>query len=204
MTLELPDLPYSHDALAPTMSAETLEFHHDKHHLAYVDNTNRLLADSPLAGKSLEQIVVESHQANEALFNNAAQHLNHLHFWNWMVPNGGGSKLPETISKLFDRDLGGYEKFRADFIQAGVSQFGSGWAWVVCDGGALKISKTPNGVNPIVFGQTPILGVDVWEHSYYIDHRNARPAYLSAFVDHLVNWDYVEALLRAALDQQAS
>jgi len=199
MTLTLPELPYAHDALAPIMSAETLEYHHDKHHQAYVDNGNKLLHNSALKDESIEAIVRKSHGSDDAVFNNLAQHLNHVHFWNWMRPGGGGSKLPAIVQTAIDRDLGGYEKFRTDFIQAGASQFGSGWAWVVLDGDQLKITKSANGVNPIIDGQTPILGVDVWEHSYYIDYRNARPAYLSAFVDQLINWEYVEHLLTEAL-----
>lgn len=199
MSFALEDLPYAHDALAPYMSAETLEFHHDKHHMAYVTNGNKLLEGSGLEGKSLEEIVKESYGTNAGLFNNAGQHLNHLHFWKWMKPNGGGSSLPGVLAKKFDEDLGGFDKFRADFINAGVTQFGSGWAWLAVKGGKLVVMKTPNGENPIVHGATPILGCDVWEHSYYIDYRNARPKYLEAFVDNLINWEYVEELYSAAV-----
>ncbi|KZK92173.1 Superoxide dismutase [Mn] [Pseudovibrio sp. Ad5] len=199
MSFALEDLPYAYDALAPYMSAETLEFHHDKHHMAYVTNGNKLLEGSGLEGKSLEEIVKESYGTNAGLFNNAGQHLNHLHFWKWMKPNGGGSSLPGVLAKKFDEDLGGFDKFRADFINAGVTQFGSGWAWLAVKGGKLVVMKTPNGENPIVHGATPILGCDVWEHSYYIDYRNARPKYLEAFVDNLINWEYVEELYSAAV-----
>ncbi|KZK83458.1 Superoxide dismutase [Mn] [Pseudovibrio sp. Ad13] len=199
MSFALEDLPYAYDALAPYMSAETLEFHHDKHHMAYVTNGNKLLEGSGLEGKSLEEIVKESYGTNAGLFNNAGQHLNHLHFWKWMKPNGGGSSLPGVLAKKFDEDLGGFDKFRADFINAGVTQFGSGWAWLAIKGGKLVVMKTPNGENPIVHGATPILGCDVWEHSYYIDYRNARPKYLEAFVDNLINWEYVEELYSAAV-----
>ncbi|MTI18931.1 superoxide dismutase [Rhodobacteraceae bacterium RKSG542] len=199
MSFVLEDLPYAYDALAPYMSAETLEYHHDKHHLAYVTNGNNLLKDSGLEGKSLEEIVKESYGTNPGLFNNAGQHLNHLHFWKWMKPNGGGTALPSLIQKKINEDLGGYDKFRADFIQAGVTQFGSGWAWLAVKDGKLEVMKTPNGENPLVFGAVPVLGVDVWEHSYYIDYRNARPKYLEAFVDNLVNWEYVEELLEKAV-----
>jgi len=191
MAFELPSLPYAYDALQPYMSKETLEFHHDKHHQAYVTNGNNLLKDTELADKSPEEVVKQSYSKNAALFNNAGQHYNHIHFWQWMKNGGGGKSLPAALQKAVDADLGGYDKFRADFIQAGVSQFGSGWAWIAVRNGKLEITKTPNGENPLVHGGTPILGVDVWEHSYYIDYRNARPKYLEAFVDNLINWDYV-------------
>ena len=198
MAFELPELPYDYEALAPYMSRETLEYHHDKHHQAYVTNGNKLLQDSGLEGKSLEEIVEASFGKNQGLFNNAAQHYNHTHFWKWMKKNGGGNKLPEKLAKAIDSDLGGFDKFRADFLAAGAAQFGSGWAWLAVKNGKLEISKTPNGENPLVHGATPILGVDVWEHSYYIDYRNARPKYLEAFIDHLVNWDYVLELYEKA------
>lgn len=200
MAFELPALPYAYDALGPYMSKETLEYHHDKHHQAYVTNGNNLLKDSGLEGKSLEEIVKESFGKNAGLFNNAGQHYNHLHFWNWLAPNGGGgaAKVPGALLKAIESDLGGYDKFRTDFIAAGTTQFGSGWAWLSVKDGKLAISKTPNGESPLVHGATPILGVDVWEHSYYIDYRNARPKYLEAFVDNLINWEYVEKLYSAA------
>ncbi len=198
MAFELPELPYDYEALAPYMSRETLEYHHDKHHQAYVTNGNKLLQDSGLEGKSLEEIVKASFGKNQGLFNNAAQHYNHTHFWKWMKKNGGGNKLPEKLAKAIDSDLGGFDKFRADFLAAGAAQFGSGWAWLAVKNGKLEISKTPNGENPLVHGAIPILGVDVWEHSYYIDYRNARPKYLEAFIDHLVNWDYVLELYEKA------
>ena len=187
----LPSLPYAYDALGPYMSKETLEFHHDKHHQAYVTNGEKLLEGSGLEILPLEDIVKESYGKNAGLFNNAGQHYNHVHFWNWMKPNGGGKSLPGKLAAKVDEDLGGFDKFRADFIQAGTTQFGSGWAWLSVANGKLQITKTPNGENPLVHGATPILGVDVWEHSYYIDYRNARPKYLEAFVDSLINWDYV-------------
>ncbi|OKL45752.1 superoxide dismutase [Pseudovibrio exalbescens] len=198
MSFKLEDLPYAYDALAPYMSAETLEYHHDKHHQAYVTNGNKLLEGSGLEGKSLEEVVKESYGTNAGLFNNAGQHYNHLHFWKWMKPNGGGA-LPAALAKKIEEDLGGYDKFRADFINAGVTQFGSGWAWLAVKDGKLVVMKTPNGENPLVHGATPILGCDVWEHSYYIDYRNARPKYLEAFVDNLVNWEYVEELFNKAI-----
>lgn len=199
MAFELPALPYAYDALGPYMSKETLEYHHDKHHQAYVTNGNKLLEGSGLEGKSLEDICRESFGKNAGLFNNAGQHYNHLHFWNWMKPNGGGTKLPGALASKIDSDIGGYDKFKADFCAAGATQFGSGWAWLVLNkDGKLEVTKTANGENPLVHGATPLLGCDVWEHSYYIDYRNARPKYLEAFVDSLINWDYVAELFEKA------
>ncbi len=196
-TFTLPELPYAYDSLQPFMSAETLQFHHDKHHKAYVDKGNELLIGSGLESKSLDEIVVESFKNKDkpALFNNAGQHWNHIHFWNWMTgKNGGGSKLPGTVGKLIDSDLGGFEGFKKAFTDGGIGQFGSGWVWLTFDPktGKLAVTKTPNGENPLAHGQHAILGCDVWEHSYYIDYRNARPKYLEAFVDNLINWEYVE------------
>ena len=199
MALELPALPYAYDALGPHMSKETLEFHHDKHHMAYVTNGNNLLKDSPLAGKSLEEICKKAFADKIAgLVNNVGQHYNHNHFWNWMKPNGGGKKIPGKLAKAIDADLGGYDKMRGDFVQAGLTQFGSGWCWIAVKDGKLVIMKTPNGENPLMHGASPILGCDVWEHSYYIDYRNARQKYLEAFVDNLVNWDYVDSMRASA------
>ncbi len=202
MTFTLPELPYAYDALQPYMSKETLEFHHDKHHKAYVDKANELIQGTGLEGKSLEDAMIAAYKDKEkaSLFNQLGQHYNHIHFWNWMKPQGGGgggAKVPGKVAKLIDSDLGGYDAFKKKFTEAGTGQFGSGWAWLALDnnGGKLEILKTPNGENPLVQGKTPILGVDVWEHSYYIDYRNARPKYLEAFVDNLINWEYVEQLL---------
>lgn len=198
MAFKLPDLPYDYDALAPYMSRETLEFHHDKHHNAYVTKGNELAETAGMADLSLEEIVKKSHGTNAGLFNNAGQHYNHIHFWKWMKKGGGGTSLPGALQSAIDSDLGGYDKFRADFINAGMTQFGSGWAWLAVKDGKLEIMKTPNGENPLVMGAAPILGCDVWEHSYYIDYRNARPKYLEAFVDNMINWDYVLEMYEAA------
>jgi Fe-Mn family superoxide dismutase len=198
MSFTLPELPYAYEALQPYMSKETLEYHHDKHHAAYVTNANNLIKGSGLEGKSLEEVVKDSFGKNAPLFNNAAQHYNHLHFWKWLKPNGGGA-IPGTVEKAIIDGLGSVEKAKADFIQAGVSQFGSGWAWLAVKDGKVIVSKTANGENPLVHGAIPILGVDVWEHSYYIDYRNRRPDYLKAFVDNLINWDYVEELYLKAM-----
>ena len=194
----LPPLPYAYDALGPYMSAETLEFHHDKHHQAYVTNGEKLLEGSGLEVLPLEDIVKEAYGKNAGLFNNAGQHYNHVHFWNWMKPNGGGNKLPGKLQAAIDSDLGGFDKFRADFIAAGTTQFGSGWAWLALKNGKLEVTKTPNGESPLVHGGHPLLGVDVWEHSYYIDYRNARPKYLEAWFDNLVNWEHVELMFEEA------
>ncbi|OCW58436.1 superoxide dismutase [Hoeflea olei] len=200
MTLELPALPYDYDALAPYMSRETLEFHHDKHHQAYVTKGNELLEGSPLKGKSLEEICKAAYdEKNAGLINNVGQHYNHLHFWQWMKKGGGGSKMPGALEKAINSDLGGFDKFKADFVAAGVGQFGSGWAWLAVKNGKLEIMKTPNGENPLMHGASPVLGCDVWEHSYYIDYRNARPKYLEAFVDNLINWDHVAEMYEKAV-----
>jgi Fe-Mn family superoxide dismutase len=198
MSFSLPDLPYSYDALAPFMSRETLEFHHDKHHKAYVDKGNELLANSPLKGKSLEEIVKGAYGRDAALFNNAGQHFNHLHFWKWMKPGGGGNSLPGELQKRLDADIGPLDEVKKAFIEAGAGQFGSGWVWLAVKDGTISVMKTPNGESPLVSGATPILGCDVWEHAYYIDYRNRRPDYIKAFLDHLVNWDYVAELLTLA------
>ena len=199
MAFTLPDLPYAYDALAPYMSSETLEFHHDKHHNAYVAKGNEMLAGTEWEGKALEDIVRHAGANDQALLNQVGQHYNHIHFWNWMKKDGGGNKLPGKLQAALDSDLGGYDKFRSDFIAAGVGQFGSGWAWLAVKNGKLEIMKTANGDNPLTHGASPILGVDVWEHSYYIDYRNARPKYLEAFIDNMVNWEYVEQMHEAAI-----
>jgi len=198
MAFELPDLPYAYDALAPYMSAETLEFHHDKHHQAYVTKGNEMLAGSDWEGKALEDIVRHAGANDQGLLNQVGQHYNHIHFWNWMKPNGGGTSLPGALQSAIDSDLGGYDKFKADFMAAGATQFGSGWCWLAVKDGKLEIMKTANGDNPLTQGASPILGCDVWEHSYYIDYRNARPKYLEAFVDSMINWEYVAEMYEAA------
>ena len=191
--LNLPELPYSYDALAPYMSKETLEFHHDKHHNTYVVNANKIIDENNMSYDSLETLVKDSHNSNPGLFNNAAQHWNHIEFWQWMKPNGGGN-IPGELEAKINSDFGSFDKFRADFIAAGATQFGSGWCWLVMNSnGDLSVTKTPNGENPIIHGQKALLGCDVWEHSYYIDFRNKRPAYLTNFLDKLVNWDNVAA-----------
>lgn len=194
MTFKLPDLPFAYDALAPVMSAETFEFHHDKHHAAYVNKGNELLAGSGLEGKSLEGIIVAAHKDGKAgLFNNAAQHWNHSFFWNCLKPGGGGTSLPGALQKRIDSDLGGYEAFKTKFIDACMTQFGSGWGWLAMDNqtGKLEITKTGNAGVPFTEGKTPLLTCDVWEHAYYIDYRNGRQKYAEAFVNSMINWDFV-------------
>ncbi len=193
MAFELPDLPYAHDALAPYgMSKETLEFHHDLHHKAYVDNGNKLIAGTEWEGKSLEAIIAGTYDkgavAQSGIFNNISQLWNHNQFWEMMGPTGMPGELETALTEAF----GSVAQFKEAFSAAGAGQFGSGWAWLVKDtDGSLKVTKTENGVNPLCFGQTALLGCDVWEHSYYIDYRNKRPAYLTNFLDNLVNWENV-------------
>ena len=196
MSFELPSLPYANDALAPYMSAETLDFHHGKHHQTYVTNLNNLLKDHELQSSSLEDIVVKSSKdaSMAGIFNNAGQHWNHILFWQCMKPNGGGS-IPSELEGRLNSDFGSVEQFKEAFIQAGTTQFGSGWAWLAIDNGKLVVTKSPNASNPLVDGMKPILGCDVWEHSYYIDYRNRRPDYLKAFLDSLVNWEFVASQL---------
>jgi len=196
MSFELPSLPYTNDALAPYMSAETLDFHHGKHHQTYVTNLNNLLKDNELQGASLEDIVVKSSKDTSmaGIFNNAGQHWNHILFWQCMKPNGGGS-IPSELEARLNSDFGSVDQFKEAFIQAGTTQFGSGWAWLAIDNGKLVVTKSANASNPLVDGMKPILGCDVWEHSYYIDYRNKRPDYLKAFLDNLVNWEFVASQL---------
>ncbi len=203
MAFSLPPLPYSPDALAgQNMGQETLELHHGKHHNAYVTALNGLVESKNLKGKSLEDIVVEAgKQGADGLpvLNQAGQHWNHCLFWQVMSPKGGGESLPQRLGDKINQDLGGVPQFKEAFKQAGVTQFGSGWAWlVVAPDGKLKVTKTPNGANPLSTGEgQPILGVDVWEHSYYIDFRNLRPNYLDNFLAKLVDWGKVDELLAA-------
>jgi Fe-Mn family superoxide dismutase len=194
MAFELPPLPYPANALEPHMSANTFSFHHAKHHNAYVVNLNNLVKDTPLANKSLEEVIKESwadRPAKQGIFNNAAQVWNHTFFWNSMAPNGGGKPSGKVLAKI-ESDLGGYEKFVEEFKNAGATQFGSGWAWLVLDGGKLKVTKTANAELPMVLGQTALLTCDVWEHAYYLDYQNRRPDFLQVFLDKLVNWSFVE------------
>jgi Fe-Mn family superoxide dismutase len=192
MPFTLPALPYDKNALAPHMSAETLEFHHGKHHKAYVDNLNKLIEGKPEATKSLEDIIKSS---EGGVFNNAAQVWNHTFYWSSIKPNGGGQPTGD-LAQAITRDFGSYEKFAEEFTTAGTTQFGSGWAWLVLDKGKLAVTKTPNADLPLKHGQKALLTLDVWEHAYYIDHRNARPKFIETFLKSLVNWDFALANLK--------
>jgi len=199
MAFELPALPYPADALKPYMSAETFSFHHGKHHAAYVANLNKLIEGTDLANKSLEEIIKATFgdPSKAGIFNNAAQVWNHTFFWESMKPGGGGAPTGPIADKI-NADFGGYDKFAEAFKTAAATQFGSGWAWLVLDSGTLKVTKTPNAENPLVHGQTPLLTLDVWEHAYYLDYQNRRPDFISAYLEHLVNWDAANARLAAA------
>ena len=190
----LPPLPYADNALEPLISANTLSFHYGKHHKAYVDNLNKLVEGKDLAQMSLEDIIRKSagDAALVGVFNNAAQIWNHTFYWNSLKPNGGG-KPTGAIAAAIDKDLGGYDKFKADFANAAVTQFGSGWAWLVSDADVLKIVKTGNAEVPFTKGQKPLLTIDVWEHAYYLDYQNLRAKYVETLIDKLLNWDFANA-----------
>ena len=194
MALQLPELPYSKDALAPHINQQTLEVHHGKHHNAYVVNGNKLIDGTEYADMSTEDIIkATAGKADKAgVFNNASQHWNHILFWQCMKPQGGGA-IPGELEKRLVDSFGSVDEFKGQFAAKGAGQFGSGWAWLVSTAnGKLEVTSTPNGVNPLCFdGQKALLGCDVWEHSYYIDYRNRRPDYLKAFLDNMVNWEFV-------------
>ena len=194
MAFTLPDLPYAKDALEPHISAETLEYHHGKHHNAYVTNLNGLLEGSGLAGKSLEEVIAG---AEGGVFNNAAQVWNHSFYWKCMRP-GGGRAPSGDLAAAIDRDFGSFDAFKEQFSKAGATLFGSGWTWLVLEAGALKITQTSNADLPLKHGQTALLTMDVWEHAYYVDYRNARPKYIETFLNELVDWDFVAANLASA------
>ena len=196
MSFELPKLDYAKNALAPIMSEETLDLHHGKHHQTYITNLNNFIKDTDMAGMSLEEIVHNSSKdkSKAGIFNNASQHWNHELFWKCMKPNGGGS-MPKKLEDRIKSDLGSIEEFKKQFIQAGITQFGSGWCWLSISNGKLVVSKTPNAENPLIHNMKPILGCDVWEHSYYVDYRKRRPEYLENFFEKLVNWEFVESQL---------
>jgi len=194
MAIQLPDLPYMKDALAPYISANTLEFHYGKHHKAYVDNTNKLIEGTALANEPLETIIKKTAEdvSKAGLFNNAAQVWNHSFYWQCIKPKGGG-KPAGAIADKINSSWGSFEKFAEDFKNTGITQFGSGWAWLVLDGSQLKITKTANADTPIAHGLKPLLTIDVWEHAYYLDYQNRRPDYLTAVIVNLLNWDFVNA-----------
>jgi Fe-Mn family superoxide dismutase len=190
MAITLPELPYATDALAPYLSAETFEYHHGKHHKAYVDNLNKLIEGTAEESKSLEQIVMDAEPGPK--FNNAAQIWNHNFYWTSMAPGGGGAPTGAAADAI-NEGFGGYDAFRDEFKKAAVGQFGSGWAWLVLDGGKVAVMATANADLPMKHDRTALITCDVWEHAYYIDYRNRRPDYVDTFLDHLVNWDQVNA-----------
>ena len=196
MAIALPSLPYAENALEPNYSARTISFHYGKHHKAYVDNINKLIAGTDFETRKLEDIIAAAtgDPARAGMFNNAAQVWNHTFFWNSMRPGGGGSPAGD-IGRRIQETFGGYDKFVEQFKAAAVGRFGSGWAWLVLVNGALKITSTANADTPMVGRQTALLTVDVWEHAYYLDYQNRRPDFVQAFLDHLVNWDFVAANL---------
>ncbi len=201
---KLPELPYKENVLSPHMSEQTLSIHHGKHHKAYVDKLNELLADDPLSDHALEDVIAQSHghDKRRSIFNNAAQIWNHDFFWKSMAPDGGGSPSGE-IAHAIDRDLGGRKAFADAFTEAAVGHFGSGWVWLVHEDNRLKIVTTHDADLPMVHGQTAILTCDLWEHAYYLDYQNRRPAFVQAFLDHLVNWDFANANLALATGKAA-
>lgn len=193
MPLTLPALPYAEDALAPHVSARTLQFHHGKHHRAYIDKTNAAIAGTPLADAALPAIIAAAHAAADtALFNNAAQAWNHDFLWHSMTPGGGGAP-GGALGAALTRDFGSASAFAEAFTKAATGHFGSGWAWLVLTNGKLAITTTHDADTPLVHDQTPLLTLDVWEHAYYLDYQNARPDYVAAFLKALINWDFAAA-----------
>ena len=187
MAFELPPLPYAQDALAPHISAETLEYHYGKHHQTYVTNLNKLVEGTGKENASLEDVILKS---DGGLFNNSAQVWNHTFYWNSMSPSGGGAPSG-AVADAINSAFGSYDDFRTKFAEAATTQFGSGWAWLVDNGSGLEIMKTSNADLPLKHGAKALLTIDVWEHAYYIDFRNARPNYINTYLDSLVNWDFV-------------
>ena len=196
MTFELPKLDYQKTALAPIMSEKTLDLHHGKHHQTYITNLNKFISGNEMAKMSLEEIILNASkdQSKKAIFNNASQHWNHILFWKCMKPKGGG-KMPPKLETKIKTDFGSLESFKKEFVQAGLTQFGSGWCWLSQSNGKLIVSKTPNAENPLIKNMKPILGCDVWEHSYYLDYQSRRPEYLENFYEKLINWEFVASNL---------
>jgi Fe-Mn family superoxide dismutase len=199
MAYELPPLPYAYDALEPHISKDTLEFHHDKHHAAYVNKYNDAIKGTDMDSKPIEDVIkaIAGDSSKQGLFNNGAQAWNHTFYWNSMKPGGGGMPTGDLAKKI-DADFGSYEKFAEAFKQAGATQFGSGWAWLVLENGTLKVVKTPNAENPLPSNQAPLLTMDVWEHAYYLDYQNKRPAYIDTFLNNVINWDFAAQNFAAA------
>ena len=196
MTFKLPTLDYSKSSLAPIMSEETLDLHHGKHHQTYITNLNKFIEGSDMSQMTLEEIIIHSSKdkSKSGLFNNASQHWNHMLFWKCMKP-GGGVSMPKKLEDRIVSDFRSVEEFKKQFIQAGVTQFGSGWCWLSIKNGKLVVSKTPNAENTLIHNMKPILGCDLWEHSYYVDYKNRRPEYLENFYEKLINWEFVESNL---------
>jgi len=193
-TFQLPPLPYAENALAPVLSANTLSFHHDKHHQAYVDKLNQFVAENPaLAAMKLDDIIAstagKSDQAE--IFNNAAQVWNHTFYWNSLKPHGGGTP-GQAIREKLDAAFDGLDHFKKELLNAAIAQFGSGWAWLVSDRGKLRVVRTGNAEVPFTKGQKPLLTIDVWEHAYYLDYQNRRNDYAQAVIDKLLNWEFAE------------
>ena len=205
MAIELPPLPYDYSALEPAISKQTLEFHHDKHHAAYVTKTNELIANTPLANASLEEIIqaAAKDESKTVLFNNAAQVWNHTFYWNCMAANAGGKPDGELLQKI-EKSFGSFEKFKDTFANAAATRFGSGWAWLVANGDELKVYATPNAELPLTKGDVALLTIDVWEHAYYLDYQNKRPAYIDTFFDKLINWNFVAQNLAGAKQAKAA
>ena len=195
-TLALPPLPYAQNALEPYISGTTLSFHYGKHHKGYFDKLNTLIESTPYKGKTLEEIVKASakNKAHQKIFNSAAQAWNHTFYWQSMKPKGGGAPTGDLLTRI-DKDFGSYDAFKAQFTQVAVDHFSNGWVWLVLDKGKLKIVDTHDADTPVVHGHKPLLVTDIWEHAYYLDYKNARKDYVAAFVDHLLNWDFVAANL---------
>ena len=200
MAYEVPPLPYDYNALEPHIDEQTMRLHHDKHHQAYVDKANDALGGTDLDGKPIEDVVRNLDQVPEdkrgVVRNNGGGHLNHSLFWEWMSPDGGGAPDGELASAI-DEAFGSFDAFKEKFEAAGVGQFGSGWAWLVLDGGSLRVTSTPNQDNPVSNGQTPLLGNDVWEHAYYLKYQNKRPDYIGSWFN-TINWDEVARRYQAA------
>ena len=199
MAYTQPALPYDNTALEPHISKSTLEFHYGKHHAAYITNYNKAVEGTELDSKPIEEVIkaIAGDASKAGIFNNAAQAWNHTFYWNSIKPNGGSTPTGALADKI-NADFGSFEKFVEAFKQAGATQFGSGWAWLVLDNGTLKVTKTSNAGNPLTEGQVPLLTMDVWEHAYYLDYQNKRPDYIDTFITKLINWDFAAANLAAA------
>jgi Fe-Mn family superoxide dismutase len=195
MAISLPVLPYEKNALAPYISQQTIEYHYGKHHNAYVINTNRLIEGTDLSNQDLETIIKKTSKdaSKSSIFNNAAQVWNHSFYWTCMKPSGGPPS--GTIAERIASDFGSYEKFAEQFKDAGMTQFGSGWAWLILRDNHLELMKTSNADTPLAHGLKPLLTVDVWEHAYYLDYQNRRADYLGSFLEHLINWGFVNSLI---------